>query len=157
MPAPIRFRPPFYPQVQEQERPLTTPLLAAAVGLLAGLAAVTTVCGWWVLPLALAAAVGTAVVGWLAMRKIGGLVGDALGAIEQVVECLVLIVVSGLAAPGGSLARRLFSSAVEGLSLGALGAEAYAPAMGYVAFAVTALYLITLWWLPGEPARSTAS
>jgi hypothetical protein len=70
---------------------------------------------------------------------------------------LKFVVVSGLAAPGGSLARRLFSSAVEGLSLGALGAEAYAPAMGYVAFAVTALYLITVWWLPGEPSRSTAS
>jgi adenosylcobinamide-GDP ribazoletransferase len=74
-------------------RPLPT-----AVGLLAGLAAVTALGGWWVLPLALAAVLGAAAVGWLAMRKIGGLVGDVLGAIEQVVECLVLIVVSGLAA-----------------------------------------------------------
>jgi len=63
---------------------------------------------------------------------------------------LKFVVVDGLAAPGGSLARRIVSSAVEGLSLGALGAEPYAPAMGYVAFVVTALYLVTLWWLPGR-------
>ena len=62
---------------------------------------------------------------------------------------LKFVVVAGLAAPGGSLAGRLFSTAVEGLSLGALGAEPYAPAMGYVAFAVTAIYLVALWWLPG--------
>jgi hypothetical protein len=61
---------------------------------------------------------------------------------------LKFVIVDGLAAPGGSLARRIFSTAVEGLSLGVLGAEPYAPAMGYVAFVVTALYLVTLWWLP---------
>jgi hypothetical protein len=63
---------------------------------------------------------------------------------------LKFVIVDGLATPGGSLARRVFSTAVEGLSLGVLGAEPYAPAMGYVAFIVTALYLVTLWWLPGE-------
>jgi adenosylcobinamide-GDP ribazoletransferase len=31
------------------------------------------------------------------MRKIGGVTGDVLGAVEQVVECLVLVVVTGLA------------------------------------------------------------
>ena len=47
--------------------------------------------GWWmvwVIPLAMLA---TAAVCVLAIRKIGGLVGDALGAIEQVVECVVLV------------------------------------------------------------------
>lgn len=63
---------------------------------------------------------------------------------------LRFVIVAGLATPGGSLARRIFSSAVEGLSLGALGAELHAAAMGYVAFAVTALYLVTLWWMPGR-------
>ena len=32
------------------------------------------------------------------MRKIGGITGDVLGAVEQVAECLVLVVVTGLAA-----------------------------------------------------------
>jgi len=63
---------------------------------------------------------------------------------------LKFVVVAGVAAPGGSLAGRIFATAVDGLSLGALGGETYAPTMGYVAFAVTALYLVTLWWLPGR-------
>jgi hypothetical protein len=63
------------------------------------------------------------------------------------------VVVEGLVSPGGSLARRAFTSAVEGLSLGVLGAEPSAPAMGYVAFIVTALYLVTLWWLPSGKAE----
>lgn len=66
---------------------------------------------------------------------------------------LKFVVVDGLASPGGSLGRRVFSTAVEGLSLGVLGGEPYAPAMGYVAFVVTALYLVTLWWLPGDDPR----
>jgi hypothetical protein len=60
------------------------------------------------------------------------------------------VVLDGLAAPGGSLGRRLLSAAVEGLSLGAIGVEPYSPAMGYLAFAVVVLYLATLWWLPGR-------
>ena len=35
---------------------------------------------------------------WLARRKIGGVSGDVLGAVEQVAECLVLVVATGLAA-----------------------------------------------------------
>ena len=69
-----------------------------AVGLVAGLAVVAGLTGWWVLPFVGAAAVGTVAVVWLAVRKIGGLAGDVLGAVEQVVECLVLIVAAGLAA-----------------------------------------------------------
>jgi cobalamin synthase len=53
--------------------------------------------GWWVAPLVAAAAVAAAVVSWIAMRKIGGTSGDVLGAIEQVAECLTLVVASGLA------------------------------------------------------------
>lgn len=66
-------------------------LLAAGV-----VAAVAT--GWWVAPLIVAAVGGGAAVAALSVRKIGGVVGDALGAVEQVVECLVLVVVAGLAA-----------------------------------------------------------
>ena len=53
--------------------------------------------GWWAGPLALAAAVGAVAVAILARRAFGGVTGDLLGAIEQVAEMLVLVVVSGLA------------------------------------------------------------
>ncbi len=70
---------------------------SGAVGVLAALALSTLVSGWWVGPLALAAAVGAFVVVRLAHRAFDGISGDLLGAVEQVGECLVLIVVSGLA------------------------------------------------------------
>lgn len=41
--------------------------------------------------LAALAVLGTAAVGWLARRKIGGVTGDVLGTAEQVVECLALV------------------------------------------------------------------
>lgn len=73
----------------------TAPVLAslvsaAAIGVAVG--------GWWAAPLALAASAGAVAVAALAVRKIGGVVGDALGAAEQVAECLVLVVMAGLAA-----------------------------------------------------------
>ena len=61
-----------------------------ALGVAAAVAAVAALTGWWVAPLLAVALVGSVAVGWMAMRKIGGLVGDVLGAIEQVVECGVL-------------------------------------------------------------------
>ena len=61
------------------------------------LALVAVACTWWVAPLAGAGVVGAAAVGLLAYRKIGGISGDVLGACEQVVECLAVVVVSGLA------------------------------------------------------------
>ena len=72
----------------------------AASGLVAtvGITAVAT--GWWVGPLVVAAAVGAALVARLAVRTFEGVSGDHLGATEQVVECLVLVVVSGLALRG---------------------------------------------------------
>ncbi len=73
-------------------RPLPT---AASVAFAVGVGALLS--GWWVGPLVLAAVAGSAVVVVLAWRKIGGVAGDVLGAVEQVVECLVLVVVSGLA------------------------------------------------------------
>jgi adenosylcobinamide-GDP ribazoletransferase len=68
-----------------------------AVGVLAGLAITVLAGGWWSGAMIAAALLVTAATAWLAMRKVGGLVGDVLGAIEQVVECAVLVVVSGLA------------------------------------------------------------
>ena len=69
----------------------------AMAGALAALAIAGLAVGWWVLPLAGAAVAGAAAVTWLAVRKIGGVSGDVFGAIEQVVECLCLVVTSGLA------------------------------------------------------------
>jgi len=72
-----------------------------AAGLASGLAIVSGLVGWWVLPFLAATMVGTAGTVVLARRKIGGLAGDVLGAVEQVVECLVLVTASGLAARHG--------------------------------------------------------
>jgi adenosylcobinamide-GDP ribazoletransferase len=54
--------------------------------------------GWWLAPLFAAALAAVAAVGALAMRKIQGISGDVLGAAEQVAECVVLVVATGLAA-----------------------------------------------------------
>lgn len=68
-----------------------------ALGLVAGVAVVAALAGWWVGPFLVATAVGITATVVLAVRKIGGLAGDVLGAVEQVVECLVLVVASALA------------------------------------------------------------
>ena len=68
-----------------------------AIGIATGTAVVAVLTGWWVVAFVAAAAVGTGLTVRLAVRKIGGLAGDVLGAVEQVVECLVLVVASGLA------------------------------------------------------------
>jgi adenosylcobinamide-GDP ribazoletransferase len=79
----------------DQARSLTT--AAAIVGVGSALAVTALVTGWWVGPLAVAAAIGAAAVARLAVRAFEGVSGDHLGATEQVVECLVLVVVAGLA------------------------------------------------------------
>ena len=69
----------------------------AALGALGGVGIAAVATGWWVGPLAAAGVVAAVAVGALAVRKIGGVTGDVLGAIEQVSECLVLVVVTALA------------------------------------------------------------
>jgi adenosylcobinamide-GDP ribazoletransferase len=71
---------------------------AAIISVLGAIAVTTVAVGWWIGPLAAAAGAGTLAVGGLAIRKIGGIAGDVLGAAEQVVECLCLVVITGLAA-----------------------------------------------------------
>jgi adenosylcobinamide-GDP ribazoletransferase len=68
--------------------------VAAGLGL--GVAASLMALGLWAIPAAVAAAVGAALVGWLAARKLGGVTGDILGAAEQVAETLVLVLAAGV-------------------------------------------------------------
>lgn len=70
----------------------------SAVGVVAALGIAALATGWWVGPLAAAVAFGAVLTAALAMRAFGAIGGDALGAVEQVGECVVLVVVSGLAA-----------------------------------------------------------
>jgi adenosylcobinamide-GDP ribazoletransferase len=69
----------------------------AIIGAVAGVTVGALAVGWWVAPLAAAAIVSIIAVRWLALRKIGGISGDVLGACEQVAECLCLVVLTGLA------------------------------------------------------------
>jgi adenosylcobinamide-GDP ribazoletransferase len=69
-------------------------------GAVAGLVSVAIAAlatGWWAGPLAAAAVAAAALVAYFAVRAIGGITGDVLGAIEQLAECAVLVVVTGLA------------------------------------------------------------
>jgi adenosylcobinamide-GDP ribazoletransferase len=80
----------------EFARTVTRP--RAAIGVVVGVAIAAVATGWWVGPLVIAAAVGAIAVTALAFRAFEMIAGDVLGAIEQVGECLVLVVVSALAA-----------------------------------------------------------
>ncbi len=71
---------------------------SAIVGVVFAVSAAALATGWWVGPLVAAAFVAALVVGALAVRKLGGVTGDVLGAVEQVAECLVLVTVTALAA-----------------------------------------------------------
>lgn len=70
---------------------------SAVAGVGAALALASVAVGWWVGPFAAAAVVAAVAIGWWSRRKIGGVTGDALGACEQVAECLILIVAVALA------------------------------------------------------------
>ena len=70
---------------------------SALIGAVSGVAIAAIAVGWWVGPFVAAAAVGVAGVGWLTIRKLGGVTGDVLGTAEQVVECLVLVTATALA------------------------------------------------------------
>ncbi len=74
----------------------TTPLRAGA-GIGVGLVVVGAAVGWWLAPLVGASVLAALATRALAIRKIGGVSGDVLGAVEQVAECAVLVVGVGLA------------------------------------------------------------
>jgi hypothetical protein len=64
---------------------------------------------------------------------------------------LRFVVLNAIAAPGGSVAHRLFTSALEGLTLGGLGLEYHAAATGYTAFVALGLFFAGLLLLPHDP------
>jgi adenosylcobinamide-GDP ribazoletransferase len=73
---------------------------AVIAGVVAGLAIATVAVGWWSALAVVAVAATTVAVVALAYRKIGGHTGDVLGAVEQVAEGAVLVVVAGVAQAG---------------------------------------------------------
>jgi adenosylcobinamide-GDP ribazoletransferase len=73
-------------------------LPTAIIGALTGLALAAIVVGWWAAPLAAVVVVSIVSIRWLSLRKIAGVSGDVLGTCEQVVECLCLVVLTGIAA-----------------------------------------------------------
>jgi adenosylcobinamide-GDP ribazoletransferase len=72
------------------------PRTATVWGLIGGLVAGSALLGVWALVALAAVVVTTTATVWLAYRKIGGFSGDVLGAIEQLAECAVLVVVSAV-------------------------------------------------------------
>ncbi len=75
-------------------RSLTTS--GAAVGVTAAVLIAVAATGWHAAPLAGAAALAALVVTTLAVRALGGVSGDVLGAVEQAAECAVLVTVTAL-------------------------------------------------------------
>jgi hypothetical protein len=63
------------------------------------------------------------------------------------------IVLEGLYAPDGGLAKRLLTTIVEGASLGAIHYQPAGGATGYVAFITLVLYVVAVILLPPAPAR----
>lgn len=74
----------------------------------------------------------------------------SLGVVFLSAFVLKFVVLEGLYAPEGSLARRLLTTLLEGISLGALGYTPHGRATGYVAFATVLTYLFTLMLLPRQ-------
>ena len=60
--------------------------------------------GWWSVPAAVLAGSGGLLVGLVARRRIGGITGDVLGAIEQLVETALLVLAAAGAVGGVELA-----------------------------------------------------
>lgn len=73
---------------------------AASAGVVSGLGLAAAAVGAWVFPAAGLAALGAVVVGGLAVRKLGGISGDVLGATQQVAEGLVLLLAAAVATNG---------------------------------------------------------
>lgn len=89
----------------------------------------------------------------LTARPDGMRVLQSLGVVFLSAFVLKFVVLDGLYAPQGSLAQRLLTTLLEGISLGSLGYAPHGRATGYVAFVTVFVYLFTLVLLP-RPARA---
>jgi adenosylcobinamide-GDP ribazoletransferase len=69
-------------------------------GVLVSIALGLVMLGWWLVPFVLVAGAGTGLVGLLARSRISGFTGDVLGAAEQVVEVLLMVLGASLASNG---------------------------------------------------------
>lgn len=86
----------------------------------------------------------------LAARPTRARAMQSLGVVLLAAFVLKYVVLDALYAPEGSLARRVVTTLLEGVSLGALGYTSHGTATAYVAFVVVLAYLFALVLLPGE-------
>jgi hypothetical protein len=77
------------------------------------------------------------------LRSLGVLFGTAF--------VLKHMLIAGLYAPEGGWLKRLIGAIFEGVSLGTLDTQAFAPATGYISFFTLALYIAGLILLPPVP------
>ncbi|MBO6783555.1 MAG: adenosylcobinamide-GDP ribazoletransferase, partial [Alphaproteobacteria bacterium] len=81
------------------------------LGLLLGAAltalVLLTPAGFGVIAVLAAGGLAAFVMGWIAMKQIGGYTGDVLGAGQQVSETAALVAASGVILPGASFLGRL--------------------------------------------------
>ena len=91
----------------------------------------------------------------LAARPTRARAMQSLGVVLLAAFVLKYVVLDALYAPEGSLARKVVTTLLEGVSLGALGYTSHGTATGYVAFVVVLVYLFALVLLPGEELVGT--
>ena len=84
---------------------------------------------------------------------------QSLGVVLLSSFVLKYVVLDALYAPEGSFARKVVTTLLEGVSLGALGYTSHGTATAYVAFTVVFAYLFALVLLPGDdtPITTTTS
>lgn len=82
------------------------------------------------------------------LRSLAALFGTAFA--------LKHLLLASLHSPEGGWLARLTGLALEGLTLGALAGEPFAPASGYVSFFALALYVLGLYLLPPAPDAAVA-
>lgn len=75
---------------------------------------------------------------------------QSLGVVLLSAFVLKYVVLDALYAPAGSLARRVVTTLLEGVSLGALGYTSHGAATAYVALIAILAYLFALVLLPGD-------
>lgn len=93
----------------------------------------------------------------LAARPTRARAMQSLGIVLLSAFVLKYVVLDALYAPAGSLARRVVTTLLEGVSLGTLGYTAHGTATAYVAFMVLLVYLFALVLLPGDDTTALTS